>query len=80
MDHARYERNARPVCLKSETIAGRSHWRGKDRARYRPRLYQLSFASAAWKVAPDMLKLAEYILKNKAADFDPSQFIATASH
>jgi len=27
-----------------------------------------------------MLKLAEYILKNKAADFDPSQFIATASH
>jgi DNA end-binding protein Ku len=27
------------------------------------------------KVAPDMLKLAEHILKNKAADFDPSQFV-----
>ena len=26
------------------------------------------------KVAPDMLKLAEHILNNKAADFDPSQF------
>jgi DNA end-binding protein Ku len=27
------------------------------------------------KVAPDMLKLAEHILQNKAADFDPSQFV-----
>jgi DNA end-binding protein Ku len=27
------------------------------------------------KVAPDMLKLAEHILKNKAANFDPSQFV-----
>ena len=26
------------------------------------------------KVAPDMLKLAEHILKTKEADFDPSQF------
>jgi DNA end-binding protein Ku len=27
------------------------------------------------KVAPDMLKLAEHILKSKATDFDPSQFV-----
>jgi DNA end-binding protein Ku len=27
------------------------------------------------KVAPDMLKLAEHILQNKAANFDPSQFV-----
>ena len=27
------------------------------------------------KVEPDMLKLAEHILQNKAADFDPSQFV-----
>jgi DNA end-binding protein Ku len=27
------------------------------------------------KVAPDMLKLAEHILQNKAAEFDPSQFV-----
>jgi DNA end-binding protein Ku len=27
------------------------------------------------KVAPDMLKLADHILKNKATDFDPSQFV-----
>jgi DNA end-binding protein Ku len=27
------------------------------------------------KVEPDMLKLAEHILKSKAADFDPSQFV-----
>jgi len=27
------------------------------------------------KVAPDMLKLAEHILKSKAADFSPSQFV-----
>jgi DNA end-binding protein Ku len=27
------------------------------------------------KVAPDMLKLAEHILKNKAANFDPFQFV-----
>jgi DNA end-binding protein Ku len=27
------------------------------------------------KVAPDMLKLAEHILRSKAADFDPSQFV-----
>ena len=32
MDHARYERNARPVCLNSETLAGRSHCRA-SRAR-----------------------------------------------
>ena len=27
------------------------------------------------KVEPDMLKLAEHILQNKATDFDPSQFV-----
>jgi DNA end-binding protein Ku len=27
------------------------------------------------KVAPDMLKLADHILKSKASDFDPSQFV-----
>jgi len=27
------------------------------------------------KVAPDMLKLADHILKSKATDFDPSQFV-----
>ena len=27
------------------------------------------------KVAPDVLKLAEHILQNKAADFDPSKFV-----
>jgi DNA end-binding protein Ku len=27
------------------------------------------------KVEPDMLKLAEHILRSKAADFDPSQFV-----
>jgi DNA end-binding protein Ku len=27
------------------------------------------------KVAPDMLKLAEHIIENKEADFDPSQFV-----
>ena len=27
------------------------------------------------KVEPDMLKLAEHILENKTADFDPSQFV-----
>jgi len=27
------------------------------------------------KVAPDMLKLADHILKTKATDFDPSQFV-----
>src|SRR5271168_2976454 len=27
------------------------------------------------KVEPDMLKLAEYILQSKAADFDPAQFV-----
>ena len=27
------------------------------------------------KVEPDMLKLAEHILQNKAGDFDPSQFV-----
>ena len=27
------------------------------------------------KVEPDMLKLAEHILKSKAADFDPAQFV-----
>ena len=27
------------------------------------------------KVAPDMLKLADHILKSKTTDFDPSQFV-----
>ena len=27
------------------------------------------------KIEPDMLKLAEHILKSKATDFDPSQFV-----
>jgi DNA end-binding protein Ku len=29
----------------------------------------------AMKIPPDMLKLAQHILQNKAADFDPSQFV-----